>query len=264
MPTAFATGQIECHFQPVIELATGRLTGAEATVRWRHPDLGLLDAERFLPVVEALGWGDRLFETVLAQSLRAEVGWARLTPRRPRVSVNISALQLGSGGVVNAVLRALAESDAPADALCVEVTTATPLDDMGVAALHQLHALGVHLVLDGFGVGWSSLNRLARIPWDLVKIDRTLVSNLGNDPAAVSTVRAAVAMAEALGLGNGAEGVNRIGRLEMRLELGCDVAQGPLFSRPETAEEIQRLLAVEHVWLAKDLRSVAVAEEVAG
>lgn len=264
MPTAFATGQIECHFQPVIDLATGRLTGAEATVRWRHPDLGLLDAERFLPVVEALGLGDRLFETVLAQSLRAEVGWGRLTPRRPRVSVNISALQLGSGGVVNAVLRALAESDAPADALCVEVTTATPLDDMGVAALHQLHALGVHLVLDGFGVGWSSLNRLARIPWDLVKIDRTLVSDLGSDPAAVSTVRAAVAMAEALGLGTGADGVTRIGQLEVLLELGCDVAQGPLFGRPETAEEIERLLAAEHVWLAKDLRRVAAAEEVAG
>jgi diguanylate cyclase (GGDEF)-like protein len=264
MPTAFARGQIECHFQPVIDLATGRLTGAEATVRWRHPDLGLLDAERFLPVVEALGWGDRLFETVLAQSLRAEVGWARLTPRRPRVSVNVSALQLGSGGVVNAVLRALAESDAPADALCVEVTTATPLDDMGVAALHQLRALGVHLVLDGFGVGWSSLSRLSRIPWDLVKIDRTLVSDLGNDPAAVRTVRAAVATAEALGLGTGAEGVTRIGQLETLLELGCDVAQGPLFSRPETAEEIQRLLAAEHVWLAKDLRSVAAAEEVAG
>jgi len=264
MPTAFAEGQIVCHFQPVIELATGRLTCAEATVRWRHPELGLLDAERFLPAVDAMGWGDRLFEAVLAQSLRAGGGWARLSTGRPRVSVNISALQLGSGGVANAVLRALVDSDAPAEALCVEVTTTTPLDDMGVAALHQLHALGVHLVLDGFGVGWSSLNRLARIPWDLVKMDRSFVTELGNDPAATSTVRAMVAMAEALGIRTGAEGVTRIGQLETLLELGCDVAQGPLFSRPETAEEIERLLAEEHVWMGEHLFTVAATEEVAG
>jgi EAL domain-containing protein (putative c-di-GMP-specific phosphodiesterase class I) len=111
---------------------------------------------------------------------------------------------------------------------------------------------------------WPLFPFTTRFRSDLVKIDRTRVSVLGNDPAAVSTVRAAVAMAEALGLGTGAEGVTRIGQLEMLLELGCDVAQGPLFSRPETAEEIQRLLAAEHVWLAKDLRSVGVAEEVAG
>ena len=253
MPTAFADGQIVCHFQPVVELASGQLAGAEATVRWQHPELGLLDAERFLPAVEAMGWGDRLFETVLDQSLRAQAEWRRKSGRLLRVAVNVSALQLGSGGVVNVLLRALADTDTAPEALCVEVSTAKPLDDMGVAALHQLHALGVHLVLDGFGVGWSSMNRLRKVPWDLLKIDRSFVAELGSEPSACDVVRAMVAMADALGVRTGADGVSRLGQLEALLELGCGVAQGPLFSRPESADEVTRMLSTERVWLADEL-----------
>jgi diguanylate cyclase (GGDEF)-like protein len=262
MPAAFAEGQLVCYFQPVVDLARGNMVGAEAMVRWRHPELGLLDAERFLPAVEAMGWGDRLFETVLAQSLRAQMQWAAVTGRQPRVSVNTSALQLGSGGIVNVVLRALTQSDAPAEALCVEVTTSTALDDLGVAALHQLHALGVRLVLDGFGSGWSSMNRLSRIPWHVLKIDRSFVADLGNDPAAADAVRAMVAMAKALGIRTGADGVTRICQLETLLDLGCDVAQGPLFGRPESAEEVRRMLADDRVLLGEDLCLRVASDEL--
>jgi diguanylate cyclase (GGDEF)-like protein len=245
MPGAFAHGQIVCHFQPVVDLATGHLAAAEATVRWRHPELGLLDAERFLPSVEAMGWGDRLFETVLAQSLQAQRDWAGQAGSHPRVSVNISPLQLSNRSVVSVVLTALADHDAPAEALSVEVSTARHLDDMGVAALHQLNALGVHLVLDGFGTAWSSMDRLAKVPWELLKIDRSFTADLGNDPAAAGVVRAMVAMADALGIRTGADGVARKAQLETLVELGCDVAQGPLFSRADTADEISRLLAID-------------------
>jgi diguanylate cyclase (GGDEF)-like protein len=263
LPAAFEEDQLVCHFQPVVELASGRLVGAEASVRWQHPDLGLLDADRFIPAVEALGWGDRLFETVLTQSLQAQMQWPARTGQRPRVSVNISALQLGSGGVVNAVLRALADTDAPAEALCVEVTNTTPLDDVGVASLNQLHALGVHLVLDGFGAGWASMSRIARIKWDLLKVDRSFVAGLGTDPSAIDMVRAMVAMADALGIRAGADGVTRIGQLEVLADLGCEVAQGPLFSRHEPAEEVGRMLASERVWTGEELVRKGVTEELA-
>jgi diguanylate cyclase (GGDEF)-like protein len=263
LPAAFEEGQLVCYFQPVVEVATGRLVGAEAAVRWQHPDLGLLDAERFIPAVEAMGWGDRLFESVLAQSLRAQMQWTARTGQSPRVSVNTSALQLGSGGVVNAVLAALAETDAPAEALCVEVSTATPLDDIGAAALNQLHALGVQLVLDGFGAGGTSMSRIARIQWDLVKVDRSFVADVGADAPATDVVRAMVAMAEALGIRAGADGVARMNQLEVLAELGCDVAQGPLFSRPVTAEELGRMLASDRAWTGEDFVRQAVAVELA-
>ena len=260
LAAAFDDGQLVCYYQPVIDLSTGRLAGVEATVRWRHPELGLLDADRFLTAVDSVGWGDRLFETVLRQALQAQQGWAERSGRGLCVSVNVSAVQLSAGGVLNAVIQALAESGAPADALCLEVTKNTRLDELSVASLHQIHALGVHLVLDGFGAGWSSMTRLARIPWDVLKIDRSFVSDLGTDPGAADVVHAMTAMADALGIRVGAEGVARISQLEALVDLGCGVAQGSLFSRPETAEEVGRLLAEDREWLGEDLRRGAAAE----
>jgi diguanylate cyclase (GGDEF)-like protein len=254
LATAFEDGQLVCYYQPVIDLTTGRLSGVETTVRWRHPELGLLDAERFLTAVESVGWADRLFATVLTQSLQAQREWLEATGRRLCVSVNVSSVQLAAGGVLNAVIQALAESGAPADALCLEVTKNTSLDDLSVASLNQLHALGVGLVLDGFGAGWSSMTRLARIPWDCLKIDRSFVSDLGTDPGAADIVNAMAAMAGALDIRVGAEGVARISQLEALVGLGCAVAQGSLFGRPETAEEIGRLLAEDREWLRGDLR----------
>jgi EAL domain-containing protein (putative c-di-GMP-specific phosphodiesterase class I) len=257
LATAFEDGQLVCYYQPVIDLTTGRLAGVEATVRWRHPELGLLDAERFLTAVESVGWADRLFATVIKQSLQAQREWLEATGRRLSVSVNVSSVQLSAGGVLNAVIQALAESGAPADALCLEVTKNTSLDDLSVASLNQLHALGVRLVLDGFGAGWSSMTRLARIPWDCLKIDRSFVSDLGTDPGAADIVNAMTAMAGALDIRVGAEGVARISQLEALVDLGCAVAQGPLFSRPETADEVGRLLAEDREWLCGDLRPVS-------
>ncbi len=263
LPAAFEEGQLVCYFQPVIDLTTGRMAAVEATLRWRHPELGILDAERFLTAVEVLGWGDRIFETVLRQSLGAQQRWVEQSGRRLCVSVNVSATQLAAGSVFNMVLQALADSGAPADALCVEVTQNTPLDELSVASLHQLHAMGVRLVLDGFGAGWSSMAHLARIPWDFIKVDRGFVADLGSDPGAADLVGAMSAMAAALGIRIGAEGVARIGQLEALVGIGCDLAQGSLFSRPDTAEEVGRMLAENREWLGEELRRPAAAEEVA-
>lgn len=252
LAAAFEEKQIRAYFQPVIDLATGDVAAAEAVVRWHHPDLGLLDAERFLPAVEATGLGDALFETVLTQALEAHLMWSARCGRQVPVSVNISAMQLAGGGVVNTVLRALAETDAPASALWLEVTKHAPLDDLGVASLHQLHALGVNVLLDGFGAGWSSMTQLIRSPWDYLKIDRSFMSDLGRETAAVDVFRAMTAMADALGIRVAADGVTRVGQVELLTALGCRLAQGPLLGRPETAEDLERQLAGERLWLVPE------------
>ena len=252
LAAAFDDDQIVAHFQPIVDLATGRIAAAEAMVRWRHPELGLLDAERFLPAVEATGLADRLLETVLTQALEAHQAWAAASGRCVPVSVNISAVQLADGGVVNAVLRALAETDAKAGGLCLEVTKQTPLDDLGVASLHQLHALGVQVVLDGFGAGWSSMAQLTRSPWDYLKIDRSFTTELGREAAAVDVFRAMTAMAAALGIRVAADGVTRMAQVERLRTLGCHLAQGPLFGRPEPSDQLARMLAGDRAEVPTD------------
>ena len=147
--------------------------------------------------------------------------------------------------------------------MCVEVTGTGPLDDVAVAVLRQLHALGIRLVLDGFGTGWASLERLARIPWDMLKIDRAFVAELGEDPETTDMVRAMVAMAHALDIRAAADGVTRMSQLELLADLGCAVAQGPLFSRPEPADELRRMLETSRVWVGDDFVRRAVAQELA-
>ncbi|HEU4512211.1 MAG TPA: EAL domain-containing protein [Nocardioidaceae bacterium] len=249
LAAAFDEGQIVTYFQPIIDLAGGRVAAAEAIVRWRHPELGMLDEERFLPAVEATGLGDKLFETVLAQALEAQVLWSARSGRQVPVSVNVSATQLAGGGVVTTVLRALSEAAAPAESLYLEVTKHTPLDDVGMASLNQLHALGVRVVLDGLGAGWSSMTQLTRSPWDHLKIDRSFMTDLGREAPAADVFRAMTAMAEALGIRVAADGVTRIGQIELLSSLGCQLAQGPLLGRPETAEDLAGLLAEDRLWV---------------
>lgn len=255
LAAAFDESQIVAYFQPIVDLATGRVAAAEAVVRWRHAELGLLDAERFLPAVEATGLGDRLFEVTVLQALRGHLMWTATAGREIPVSVNVSAMQLAGGGAVNTVLRALAETDAAATGLCLEVTKDTPLDDLGVASLHQLHALGVRVVLDGFGAGWSSMTQLIRSPWDYLKIDSSFMSALDGGAATADVFRAMTAMAEALGIRVAADGVTRIGQLELLTALGCQLAQGPLLGRPETAEDLARLLEEDRLWLVPEMRA---------
>lgn len=245
---AFELGQLVCHYQPVVDLASGHLVSLEAMVRWRHPKLGLLDAERFLPAVERMGLGDRLFETVLGEALTDQGRWAAASGQDVPVAVRISSLQLSSSDLPERVRNALAVRGAPADVLCLEVHKQKPLDAAGLSSLSQLHELGVRIALDSFGAGWSSLLHLARIPWDLVKIDRSFVAELAHSEDAEDVVRALVAMAHSLGLSVGADGVSRMVQLETLTALGCTVAQGPLFLRTATAGEVTEMLVTRRTW----------------
>lgn len=241
LPDALAAGQLVCFYEPVVDLGTGTPVWLEATVRWRHPELGLLEASRFMPAVEATGLGERLLETELCQALASQRAWAAASGLDVPVAVNVTDRRLG-GGLLTAVLRALTDTGAPAEALLLEVTKESALDDLAVASLRQLHALGVRLVLDGFGSGWSSMNRLSGIPWEYLKVDDTFVADLDRAGADTAVVAAMLAMARELGIRTAAQGVARPTQARALVKLGCEVAQGPAFGRAETAEEATRSL----------------------
>lgn len=246
---ALGNGDIFCVHQPEIEISTGALFAFETLARWRHPERGLIPPDVFVPVVEATGHADSLFSTVLHRSLAGQNLWAEQLGFRPAVAVNISALQLGDLELVDTVESALARAGASSDTLWLEVTETATADTAALTVLSALHDLGVRLAIDDFGTGWSSMSRLAGHPWDVVKLDRAFIAPLGQEPDAEHLVRAMIVMAHALGMRTVAEGVETPLQLEWLTEMGCDVAQGYLFSRPVSASEAPRLVDANGLWI---------------
>lgn len=248
LPGAIAGGQIRAEFQAEIELATGALFGVEALARWDHPTRGLVMPGRFVPLAEVTGNAGRLLESVLAQSLEAQSGWLVSTGARPQVAVNLSPQLLADPGLPAAVARALVRAGAPADALWLELTESAAADEAATATLRALADLGVHLALDDFGTGWSSMARLSDHPWELVKLDRSFIAPLADDPGAAHVVRAMIVMAHALGIRVVAEGVEHPAQLEILRGLGCDIAQGFLFSRSVMPAALPGLVDRSGAW----------------
>ncbi len=247
---AMAREEFTVLHQPVVSVATGKVVGAEALVRWLHPTRGLLMPDEFIPVTEESGMvvalGAWVLDTALGQARRwaAEIDLSDFT-----LSVNVSARQLSAPGLVERVARLLEMHGWPAERLCLELTESVLMHDVDLvgADLVRLKELGVRLAIDDFGTGYSSLTYLQRLPVDLVKIDQSFVAGLA-DPAESggddrsTIVTAVVSMAHALGLQVAAEGVDRPEQLAVLKGLGCELAQGFLFSRPLDAERFAALL----------------------
>jgi diguanylate cyclase len=248
LPRALAEGHIRCLHQPEVVLATGDLFGFESLARWQHPERGLITPDRFVPAADATGNAGLLFEAVLAQTLETQRRWAAELGFHPRVAVNLSALQLDDPDLPATITRALARADAPADALWLELTETGVADASALSSLKALAALGVHLALDDFGTGWSSMSRLSQYPWELLKLDRSLIAPLGTAPDAEHVVRAMIVMAHALGIPTVAEGVETPLQLERLRNLGCDIVQGFLFSRPVAAVDAVALVDRDGRW----------------
>lgn len=249
LPAALGDGQVYCLHQPEVDLATGELFSFESLARWQHPSRGTIPPDRFVPVVESTGLSPVLFATVLEQTLQAQGAWAGRLGFRPAVAVNVSALQLNDHDLVEGVAAALARYGASPDDLWLEVTETVSADPGALQVLSALHESGVRLAIDDFGTGWSSMARLAQHPWDLVKLDRSFIAPLGRDPRAEHLVRAMVVMAHALGMRALAEGVETSEQLDRVRELGCDVAQGFLFSPAVPACEAGALVDTHGRWL---------------
>jgi diguanylate cyclase (GGDEF)-like protein/PAS domain S-box-containing protein len=243
---ALECDELELHYQPVIALRSGEITGFEALVRWRHPERGLLDPSDFVSVAEESGLIEPIGRWVQEVACRQVLEWHELRPdRRPfDVSVNLSARQVTNRDLAVSIGEILLRSGLDPVHLRLEVTESALVEESATAngTLEALSDLGVGLVLDDFGTGYSSLAYLNRFPFDALKIDRSFVDALGVEQERTAIVEAIIGMARALCLGVIAEGVENEAQLGELVRLGCDHAQGHLFSRPLPAEKITALL----------------------
>jgi len=224
---ALQNGEIQVHVQPQAELRSGRVVGVEALVRWKHPELGWVPPDEFIPVAERSGLIGLLTTRVLDASLAACALW-RAAGRDLAVAVNLSARSLQDADLVDEVARLLQRHDVPADRLTLEVTEGSVMADpaRAVALLHQLRDLGVRLSVDDFGTGYSSLSYLQRLPVQEVKIDRSFVTDLSTESENVAIVRAIVDLGRHLGLEVVAEGVEDDTTWQLLASMNCDLVQG--------------------------------------
>ncbi|MBP1690564.1 MAG: diguanylate cyclase/phosphodiesterase with sensor [Deltaproteobacteria bacterium] len=241
---ALDRNELVLHFQPIVALETGKLLGAEALVRWNHPERGLVSPAEFIPVAEDIGLIGQLGEWVLNEACAHAMRWTMPGGHRPFVAVNLSARQFQEGSLVAVVQAALARSGLAAPNLELEITESMLMQqtDRTVRVLHELESLGVKLAIDDFGTGYSSLGYLKRFPVSTLKIDRSFLRDVARDEDDRAIVSAVMAMARSLDLTVTAEGVERAEQVAFLRELGCDQVQGYLYSRPVPAAEFERLL----------------------
>jgi diguanylate cyclase (GGDEF)-like protein len=249
MPTALARGEFVLHYQPLIDLRTRRRVGVEGLARWRHPELGTIGPERFIPLAENTGLIIPLGLQLLEQACAQAVSWADLVDDPPYVSVNLSDRQIRHVGLVADITAVLDRTGLPPERLHLEITEGAIFDngpDM-VSTLDNLAGQGISLALDDFGTGYANHAILPVLPIRTLKLAGSLVRRLGSpapDPRDEAVVSHVIALGHSLGLtvtGEGIESTDQEGRLR---SLGCDTGQGWLFGRPVPALDLERALAV--------------------
>jgi diguanylate cyclase (GGDEF)-like protein len=238
---ALAEERFELNYQPQVDLATGRLAGAEALLRWRHPERGMVPPAEFIPLAEETGLIVPIGEWVLATACREACGW----PAPLRVAVNLSPVQFRQPGLAELVVRTLRCTGLDPTRLELEITEGVLLRDTDatVGALEALRALGVRIAMDDFGTGYSSLSYLRRFPFDKIKIDRSFVADLGRSGDAAEIVRAVIHLGRGLGMRANAEGVETAEQATLLRVAGCGEGQGYYFGRPVPAHEFAALVA---------------------
>ena len=246
---AIALQEFEIQYQPIVELATGRIIQLEALIRWRHPERGLLAPATFLPIAEETGLivaiGHWSFGEICRQ-IRAGQSAASAQAAIP-VSVNLLHKQFWHPGLIEAITSALRASELDPCALRIEITEGVIMSNPEAAnkILQQLHDLGIQLQIDDFGTGYSSLEALHRFPIEALKIDRSFIAGLGVDQRSTELVRTMIMMGQNLGLAVIAEGVETIGQQRSLQVLNCRYGQGYLFARPMPGHDLARCLCGE-------------------
>ncbi|MEZ5247410.1 MAG: EAL domain-containing protein [Acidimicrobiales bacterium] len=245
---AVHNGELRLHYQPELDLDSGRIVGFEALVRWQRPDGRLVPPGEFIPLAEETGIIVDLGRWVIQEACRQASLWRvhRTPDQEPvRIWVNLSARQLGDPDLVPFVERTVAAAGISTDEICLEITESALMDDAQAATeqLDELRRIGISLGIDDFGTGWSQFAYLQRLPLDVLKIDRSFVSGLASDHAAATIVAAIIDLAHALGLIVIAEGVESEDQLAVLRELDCDQALGFLFSEPREAAAFDHALS---------------------
>ena len=233
---ALGNGDIFPFYQAQVDVGTGKVVGFEALARWQHPELGWIGPNEFIPIAETSSQIVELGRCILSAACSQGVSF----PDHVRVSVNLSVGQMLRDDVIGMVTDVLATTGFPAHRLTLEVTESVMMSEPELAArtLSSLKNLGVSIALDDFGTGYSALSYLRQFDWDELKIDKSFVDDLGNDPRSLSIVESVVNLATELGMKVVAEGVETYDQHEILRKSGCHVAQGYLFGRPQPVEEI--------------------------
>jgi EAL domain-containing protein (putative c-di-GMP-specific phosphodiesterase class I) len=239
MPAAFENGEIQVWYQPMVDMASGRLLGAEALVRWAHPGYGVLGPGLFLPIASDLGLIGELTRRVVRRSVHQYLAWQQEGDVLPMLAINLEASDLDDE-MVTLVASAVTDTGMPAGRLVLELSeqAVIPHDPSSVARLHKLRTFGVRFALDDFGTGYSSLAHLRDLPIDTVKIDRRFIHGMTADRADRTIVESMIRLVNDLGRRVVAEGVETGEQARMLLEMGCRFGQGFLFSVPLPAEVI--------------------------
>jgi EAL domain-containing protein (putative c-di-GMP-specific phosphodiesterase class I) len=240
---ALVRDEFVLHYQPLVDLGSGTVTGVEALLRWQHPERGLISPEGFITVAEETGLIVPIGEWVLNRACRDAADW----PGTVSVAVNVSAVQLRHRTFAQSVFLALAAAGLPPGRLEIEITESVLLDDTeaNLETLHLLRRTGIRIAMDDFGTGYSSLSYLRRFPFDKIKIDRSFVRDAGLAPDAAAIIRALVSLGTSLGITTLVEGIETEAQLAAVRAEGCQEMQGFLFSPPRPAAEVAAILTAE-------------------
>jgi diguanylate cyclase len=244
---AMTHGQLGLHYQPTVDLVTGTVFGFEALARWDHPVYGLMSADRFIPLAEEVGLLDALGASLLERACNDARHWNDVTGQRVGVAVNFSARQLAAPDLLRRLSEALATSGLDPSLLTIEITETAEVSDetLWLDVLGAVRRRGILVAIDDFGVGYSSLDSLRRLTVDGFKIDRSFVAGLDGehgDTASMAIVSAMLILADAMGLGVIAEGVETSEQRDRLVALGCRKGQGHLLARPMPADQVVRHL----------------------
>lgn len=245
MRCALAAGQFMLHYQPIVDLASGRINKAEALIRWQHPQLGRISPAEFIPLAEETGLIVEIGDWVFREAARQLTKWRTLYHPGFQLSVNVSPVQFGkNSSPFPAWLGYLREICLPGNSMNIEITEGLLLDaEHGITGkLHECHNAGIQIAIDDFGTGYSSLSYLKKFDIDYLKIDQSFVRDLVTDPNDRALAEAIIVMAHKLGLKVIAEGVETAEQQNLLSDAGCDYAQGYLFSKPVPADELDAML----------------------
>jgi diguanylate cyclase (GGDEF)-like protein len=249
---AIPRGELRVHYQPIVQIDSAAIVGFEALLRWDRGGYGLIPPAQFIPIAEETGLITDLGAWVLRQACHDAASWALRWPDRTLgVSVNVSGVQLANSDVVRIVRDTLLNSGLPAARLTLELTESTLIDTSADTepTLHALRSLGINLAIDDFGIGYSSLTYLRRLPVNFIKIDQSFVRSLGTERQDTAIVAAVINLARNLDLHVVAEGVETPEQLAALVQLNCEYVQGYLFATPQPVENLAALVERAGTWI---------------
>ncbi|HLJ38372.1 MAG TPA: EAL domain-containing protein [Steroidobacteraceae bacterium] len=265
--TALQTGQLEVHYQPIVDIESHQVAALEALMRWKHPSQGFVRPERFVRIAEDAGLIVPIGDFVLQRAIEDMVRWRQTGAELVPVAINVSAVQLQRANLTESIARLTKQHGLEPTMLQVEITESAVFERREARAheaaqdtVAKLRELGVHIAIDDFGTGYSSLSYLKRWRVDTLKIDRSFVRDLVTDMSDLAIVSAIIAMARHLHIEVVAEGIEGWPQLEKLRALGCSYAQGYLFARPVTAEDCRRFLTGEPLDLTQRLPVLEILE----